>query len=294
MRQTIKKRKTQKKKEKLIAFLTFFIFAPIVAILIGSMIVKYTIYPLFTSKDELSVVNDNKNTIENSEMYGNDENKDNSSTDEENDIATEKTETLQLNINGINLFNVQVGSFSNLENATELAAKMKEQGLGGYIVQTENYKVFAGSFYNREEAEKLLSNVKKLHKDAFIATIIINERTIDYYSNEQKYADVLIELSEIIKNAYGEETSLWLNALLEKDTELLVEVLKTNTNSIETKLLEIKNKASSDGLKSIVNDIDNLITKRKSIISSLEKSTQNILDAYISFNESLFNYGFNK
>ncbi|EOC99845.1 SPOR domain-containing protein [Caldisalinibacter kiritimatiensis] len=291
MRRSRRSRKKLNNKNKVITVLAFFVFAPTVAVILGLALVKYFIYPIFTN-EELSINKDRGQQVQetNANSTNTIENKEDSNTEtaDSEELQLEKT----LVINGVNIFNVQVGSFSDIKNAGNLIKDMEEKGLCGYIIKADtNYKVFAGSFYNREEADEYIKEIKKYYKDSFINSAIIGQKSIKYKPEDSEYIDQVSDLLATVTNAYGQECSLWPNALLEDDKELLKQSMVNNTESIEQKIELVEEKVVSEQLSEIINNLKGTIQVRKEICSKLENKDSNLIKEYKKFNQSLFNYG---
>lgn len=66
------------------------------------------------------------------------------------------------------LFKVQVGAFSEKDNAERLAKELKSKGYNVYIYQDKLYKVQVGAFAKRENAEKLGEELRAKGYNTFI------------------------------------------------------------------------------------------------------------------------------
>jgi len=270
MKQLRKKKKNHNEKSKWINILTFFVFAPTVAILLGAGIVKYVILPIFIPDEGV-----NRNATEVSKRLDeetpkkedisqkvDDALRENESS-KDDDKQKEEYEKLQLTREKISFYTVQVGSFTEQKNAQILIEDMKEKGLGGFIVKTDNYKVLAKSFYNREELSESIIKIKEVFSDAFINTITIERESISYTSDNKEYAESLKAIFDAIDKSYGEEASLWEKTMEDNDISLLAQIMKENTKSFETELGKIKDKAKDKELNKAIKNIDTLIADRK-------------------------------
>lgn len=70
------------------------------------------------------------------------------------------------------LYRVQVGAFSKVRNAQDLASEIRKKGFQTYVVQVGNlHKVQVGAFAIKKNAEQQLKRLKNAgYKDAFITT----------------------------------------------------------------------------------------------------------------------------
>lgn len=66
-------------------------------------------------------------------------------------------------------YTVVAAAFSRADFAAQEAAKLKMNGLEAYVYYGEPYYLACvGSFQNKEGAQKILSRVKQMHKDAYV------------------------------------------------------------------------------------------------------------------------------
>lgn len=88
------------------------------------------------------------------------------------DIAAKVTARLQPQSNASGtLYHVQVGAFSNKDNADRMLAKVKAAGYDTYMVQVNGmYKVQVGAYSVKSNADAMLAKVKASGFDAFITT----------------------------------------------------------------------------------------------------------------------------
>lgn len=69
------------------------------------------------------------------------------------------------------LYRVQVGAYSSLQNATNMVAKIKALGFDTYMVKVGNlYKVQTGAYSNKANADAQVKKLKAKGLDAFITT----------------------------------------------------------------------------------------------------------------------------
>ena len=88
------------------------------------------------------------------------------------DLATKVTARLQSQSSASDtLYRVQVGAFSNKDNADRMLAKVKAAGYDTYMVQVNGmYKVQVGAYSVKSNADAMLAKVKASGFDAFITT----------------------------------------------------------------------------------------------------------------------------
>ncbi|MTI48559.1 MAG: SPOR domain-containing protein [Firmicutes bacterium] len=267
----------------------FFVVAPAVAILISLGLVKYLLLPQFMPDKEANSVIDNvsKDTDQNQDEENsgkdNEENSENSNNNNSG-IATYK-------LDGMNLFSIQVGSFSSNDNAEKLVNQLKENNLDGYIVDQESYKVFTGTFFSKEETETYLEIVRETYNDAFIKSFDINGSTIKYNVNNKQYMDIVAIIISDLNNAFGQESSLWTDALKNGDVQAVKETMTNNNEKLSNQILGVKDKVSGGELDELINEIENKLNQRKEVVNNLETNNiQSINSSYVKFNTILFEY----
>ena len=88
------------------------------------------------------------------------------------DLAEKVTARLQPQSNASGtLYRVQVGAFSNKDNADRMLVKVKAVGYDTYMVQVDGmYKVQVGAYSVKSNADAMLAKVKASGFDAFITT----------------------------------------------------------------------------------------------------------------------------
>ncbi len=287
MRQTIRRRH-KVKKDRLATFLAFFVMAPIISILIGLALVKYIILPRF-----LPVQNENATEIMQDDMINSDvllqQDVQEANTNQQN---TEKS-SVQINqtkAEGITLYNIQVGNFSNIENAQTLANELIDKGLPGYIIKLDMYKVFVGTYSTRQEADKYLAKVKDVYSDAFINTFSIIERVISYNEDELDSAKKIIELIYEVDGVYKSEMSMWGNAMITKEVSTLLETMTENTSRLETMLEKLDLEINSEDLVKLSKNLKDHILQREKITKDLKDNVKSLNQSYAEYYSNYFEY----
>ena len=263
----------------------FFIIAPIVAILITTGLFRYLILPYIVSDDNPDNINQDK---QNNEDDSPKSDKNNNQDNQDSDI-TDPTMTLRLD--GMSLFNVQLGSFSSKENAESLVSQLKEKEINAYIVDSDSFKVFAGTFFSRREAEKYKDKLKNTYTDAFLKEFYIGGAVIEYLAVDQEYEDEIVDLIKTMENSYSQEAGLWTLAIKDYDIKELKEKTINNNTVIDTKLKSIKGKVNSKSLENLISNLESQHTARQQLVNSLiDNNPKSIIDSYEQFNNILFNY----
>jgi len=293
MRQSIKRKKGKIKNDKVLGFVTLFVFAPIVAILIGGALVRYIILPQFSLNENIGVIKEQKSEVIGDITDGGliTEGDSENSQDQNNEGNSNVDEEKELKLEGNTLYNIQVGSLSTEENAQALIEELKQQSIAAYIVKTDNYKVYTGTYFTKEEAEVYITEIREKYKDAFISNVLVEGKKVKYLAADEAKAEVITSLIETLSNSYAEETSLWSNALAKGDAKFLIEVMDNNTNNISSLMGKMKGNINSKEILGIFNVLEVEVATRKNIISQLElNDTGKITELYRDFNKSLFNF----
>jgi hypothetical protein len=246
------------------------IFLPILSILIGYFGVK--LY-LLSNNNFNDTIDSNRPGVE--EIIEQDDNSaDDPLTSEEdsnNDLGENETtaseKRVTQKIGPINYYSIQVGSFSNEENANEFRNELNEQGHFAYNLSDNNYKVFVAASFNKELLDEELTAVKEVSPDAFIKSISLESKSFSYTINETDYFK---EVSNLISNQIN---SINETINLQNMKEDLNEIEKKNTKSKEVNgNKDISNQVTAY-IKEVRNEMGNINTEdEESIQAFLEKN----------------------
>ncbi len=267
----------------MLTIFVFFIIAPIISIIIGILIVQNLILPHFEDIDNTKLTNKIENSSSNNK----------SNENIVKDIDKQKIddlEKLELTIKGFDLYNIQLGSFSNIENAKTLRKELREKGANGYIVKISDYKVFYGTYLNREICDKVLTSIRESYKDAFVNKITVDDFVIKYNSNEQETADTINEIIETFKKAFDEETSLWYYVLVQKDLQEIIKTIRENNDQISKLLNNIDGDVENSDFNNILDNIRIQVKEREQILQNLISNKEIIQDSYDKYYKMLFNF----
>ncbi|KPU27834.1 hypothetical protein TR13x_00280 [Caloranaerobacter sp. TR13] len=277
------RRKKKSKKDKLLTIFVFFILAPIISIAIGILIVQNIILPHFEDISATKPLSEVENGLSNNETNEN-------VVKDVDKQEIDDLKNLELTVEGFDLYNIQLGSFSNIENAKALRKELREKEVDGYIVKISNYKVFYGTFLNREICDKVLMSVRESYKDAFVNKITVDNLVIKYDSNEQETADKINEIIKTFKKAFDEETSLWYYALVQKDVEEIIKTIKKNNDKINKLLNNINEDIQNPDFNDILYNIRMNAKERDQILQNLISNEETIQDSYDKYYKMLFDF----
>lgn len=283
MRNSIRRKRHRMEKDRLVTFIAFFVVAPLISIVLGFAIVKFLVIPTFLPvQDETNQltnqgdINDNIDGFEQEEYQPN---------YEEDNNQNETTQVKQSEIEGIVLYNLQVGNFSSEENANNLIKELNSKEMLGYLVKGDSYIVFAGTYLTRAEADKYLPEVKISYNDAFISTFSLQDKVITYNSDEENSANNLIEVMNAINNAYNEELSLWYKALETNEIKLLLDEMASNSNNFKTLIAKVNTELKSEQLMQLDGNLEKYIEARDNIISNLNEDGESLKQSLSNYNE---------
>lgn len=207
MRRNRTKTRSKSKKNNLtiIVFIALlFIGAP----LIGFLGTRYFLIPKYFNNQQKaasSTVNENtteelRKKIENKTSASNEKNEETQPKEEQS--SEEKLYTFE--IPALSIYNIQVGSFDNKQHAQNQIDSLNEKGLGGYIIDTDRFRVVAMSFTERSEAEKYKEEIKNHYSDAFISPRELSLRSINYEEKGKEYSEAAAKGIDELKKYYQE------------------------------------------------------------------------------------------
>jgi hypothetical protein len=96
-------------------------------------------------------------------------------------------------VEGFQLYRIQVGAFSNEENALRLAEELNDKGLAASVDTEGMIKVYTHYFFSREEAEAALGKVRAQYSDAHISQASFPSVEIDFPGSSSPAAGLLKE-----------------------------------------------------------------------------------------------------
>lgn len=255
----------KKSRDKLLTILFFVIIAPIVSVLLGFMLVKYIIMPQFINSTNL-------NEAQN-QYYQLDDIENNESKDEMN--------KQNVKIDNLNIYNIQTGSFSDIDNAKKSLNSLLTKGIPAYIVKLDNYKIFSGTFLDRTYAEEYSQYIKTKGVDVFINENLVEGKTLNY-EGENFDSNEIKDIAMKIKDSYKEESKLWKQTLISGNIKLVKNEIKTNNDELASDI----QKANQDN--EFIKDINVIIKERKDLLKNI--SEDNLLSSYSEYNKNLINY----
>jgi cell division septation protein DedD len=212
--------KTRKKSNKnYFVIITFVVLLFVGAPTIGYFGTKYFLIPKYIDKQKSQPsttvsANANEKLYEKIENKAKDSNsnksKESNTTNEETNTTTEQSsqeKLYTLEIPALNIYSVQVGSFDNKKHAETQVKDLNSKGLGGYIVQSDRFRVMTMSFTERSNADKYKEQIKSHYSDAFIAPKQLPIRSIKYNDNGKAYSEAASSNLNELKKYYEDFSS---------------------------------------------------------------------------------------
>lgn len=280
-------RKTKIRKDKLGALLAFFVLAPAISIVFGIALVNYVIRPYFDSDGGIEIISERNKGEENAQRDGDNETPVSNEGNSNNIDREIKTTAIQRNLN--TLYNIQVGNFTDAENAQALVNELNSKDIIAYVIKQDGYKVMAGTSFFRKDVDEHIPYIREEYLDAFVSTMSIADKKINYGAEDEVYIDSITEIIKSLNKAFEEEVTIWTKTARIKDGELLKEALNNNNNRIDNTIKELKGKTKSQELDGVITDVEGIISKRKDLIALLSKDSS-MVKGYEEYMKVFFQY----
>lgn len=250
------------------------VLLPILSILIGYFGVK--LY-LLSNNNYNDAIDNNRpgveeiiESVDSNTDEGSVETEDSDDNQINNDNNSEKRMTNR--INGINYYSIQVGSFSNEDNAIEFRDQFSEQGLFSYYLKSNNYKVYVSASYNKENLEEGLETVKETSPDAFIKNVNLDSKNFSYVIKEKDHFESISELIATQLNGINGTVST------SKINDTLEALEKKNNEFVEVDEVN----------QSIGTQVTNYVTGVKNELTILDSEDEKTIQKFLEKNISLF------
>ncbi len=169
--------------------LLLFILIPLVGITIGYGVSKAIIIPYLTEQQEDAPGVSSEQTGR--ENAPNPENP-SAHTSEEESQAVNAYQRVY-NVEGFELFRIQVGAFSSQENALGLAEELNDRGMAASVDTEGMSKVYTLYSFSGDAAAARLEKVKEHYRDAHVSQIKYPSVDINFSDSSSEEADLLIE-----------------------------------------------------------------------------------------------------
>ncbi len=192
-----------------------------------------------------------------------------------------------------NLYFVEMGVFSNYNDAQKLSTTIKQQAGAGYIYFDTSYHVLANFYFNKSDAEKVCENLIPHHPSAKVFTLSIKKLKYNKITSKNQQClvdfydscnDVLSSLSKANIRYDNNTDSLRVYAT---NLGLILEKLSPSINDMKTNFKEHKYSSLltyANNINENLNNFDDenyIIDKQKMRYSTIDIA----INFYNFFNE---------
>ncbi|QEK12323.1 SPOR domain-containing protein [Crassaminicella thermophila] len=263
MRQSRVKTRKESKGKKFSFIIIFVLLLPGISIMLGYLGTKYVILPnLFQNKIITKEYTSNPKVS-------------NSGNKDFNNQVLQEAYANTFELKGMDIFSIQVGSFTTKENAQILIDELNTKKMGSYLWYNDGYKVLTISMLDRESIDMLLPRIKKEYNEAFVVKINIPTRAIKYGKEDSQYTMLLgdqnarlikifKDVSEIIKSS--EENSLDID-------QRNILVLK-NIDNLKDIKAKMKVKVPSKHMQQIHNEFIEIVENFEQMLEGVLKDDE--------------------
>lgn len=299
MRRNRTKTRSKSKKNNLtiIVFIALlFIGAP----LIGFLGTKYFLIPKYFDNQQntaSSTVNENTNENTTEKLREKIENKTSASNEKneetqlkEDQSSEEKAYTFE--IPALSIYNIQVGSFDNKQHAQNQVESLNKKGLGGYIINTDRFRVVVMSFTERSEAEKFKEEIRNHYSDAFISPRELSIRSIKYGEKGKEYSEVAGKGIDELKKYYGKFSEFLANEeITNANSNKIIQFIDSEVNRLEKIDKMISSVSPSEEFSNFNNKITTIVkTSKEKLIKVKESGVSDEKQLFEIFMESINSY----
>ena len=228
----VKSRKEYKGK-KYVLIILFLVILPVISILPGYFGAKYLIIPKFFTE---------KSTYKENAF-----NQQQGTTPDTEELAPTGTEIVEeafintFELNGFDIYCIQVGSFSTKDNAQALAKELETKQMGSYIYEKDGYKVITLSLLDRKQIDILIPEVHQAYEEAFVVSTSIPTRAIKYSQEESQYSSLLQNQNDRLNKIFNDLSDYIYQskskALSVEELQKLILQLKNDLNQVKQDLI---------------------------------------------------------
>ncbi|WP_129596840.1 SPOR domain-containing protein [Anaerophilus nitritogenes] len=226
----------------------------------GFLLTQHIIIPSFLNHQI-----EQKNIVKQEERKKTQEKKEN----EQSRIDTKNT----LSLNGLDMFSIQIGSFSTSENAQNMVDNLYERKIPAFIVDENGYKVITAVMLDRNSADVFMKTIKSEYEEAFVLSKRIPDKMIQYHNEDEKYIHIFkdenkkfIEILKTIGKKIQQEKNLGNIQSFQVDIDAL--------NEIEKK---VNQHQTSQDLKTVQNEWINILKDFSKELTTALKNQENPL-----------------
>lgn len=290
MRQKRTKSRKRVKSNKIFIKLAFGLLLPVLSILIGYFGTKYFIAPKLIQSTYVENKTENKGKELINKLVR--KNQEKTQELEQNSSNADEQKVYTFELPALSIFNIQVGSFSDINYAQNQVDELDEKGFKGHIIESNGYKVIAMSFLKRDDAEKFRDQIKNNYSDAFISPINLPVRNIKYGEKGKEYSSVAAdEIKELIDFYQSFSDFIASNKLENSDTKTVIEFIDSEIIRLSKIENDISKVQPTDEFLNFNKNFTNIVQSTKSMLKKAKEmnlSDRSIL--YKVFMDSLNRY----
>ena len=269
---------------------------PLLAVSIGYFGTKHFLVPRYFGKEDNDVNKKiaDKNVSDQPQENGRDTTVDYNNKETEQTSKKESTEkkSYSFEVPALSIYNIQVGSFDSKEHAQNQIKELNDRGFGGYIVESDRYRVMVMSFTDRSSADQYKNDIKDFYSDTFISQKQLSVREINYGDKGKEYSEVALkEIGELKK--YYENFSNFLanNDISNMESSKIAEFVDGEISRLDKVINKISSIGPVEDFKNFNNKFMSLVkTSKTKLAQAKESNFEDKTKIFEIFMESLNSY----
>lgn len=187
--------------------------------------------------------------------------------------SQQKKVTEAINIEAQTLYCVQIGAFSDKENAEIAAVTLRKRGAAGYLLEEKYWRVMAAGYLNREDALKVKDQLEESGIENTLYNIAYSRLSFDITADEEVMKEIKL-LFETYQECMSimHETAMQLDeGKITQDEGLIrIQNIKTQMEASSLIMQKMIEKLSGDNavLSNLFQAYETSIEKMQKIINS--------------------------
>lgn len=221
--------------------LVMVILIPLLGTALGYVISQTVLIPYFTDSQELYSEDGREGTGNGEDDAGG---REGAGTTEDDETQPVLAYQRVFEIEGIEVFGIQVGAFSSRENADKAADQLYQQVRSAVVYKDSLYKVFAMFSFDENAVREHLDTFREFYPDAHTAKITRSSIGVSYPETSVDEAEVLSDGLKQCRQAMVDITS---SAASGKDTAALMETHRSQLTQFSKQLAGFDPKSPLSG-----------------------------------------------
>jgi len=266
---------------KILTFIGMVVLLCVLSISIGYFGTKYFLIPKYLTKQNGSTDGKaaeknvdrkpQKNAVDETTPASK-ESEETTNTNSGEEQTTEK-KLYTFEIPPLSIFNIQIGSFNDRSHAQSQVDNLKTKGLGGYIVESDKYRVMVMSFVERESAEKYKNDIKDHYSDAFISPKQLAARELNYGEKGKAYGEAVSkEIKELKKYYENYSNFLANNDISSTESQVIIQFVDSEISRLDGIIESISAVTPSDDFTDFNSKFMNIVKTSKTKLMELKQS----------------------